>query len=86
MLRMALLRARAGLQRQELEHSIRHIGSGGSGSWVTKALRLYQSYPYLVSSASGMLSGAMRGRHATLMRVFLVAVAAWQLVRSFKKP
>ena len=54
-------------------------------NWVSQAMALSSRYPFLLTSASAVLTTIGRGRHKWVWRVGLGALAGWKVLQSLQR-
>lgn len=69
---------------QSLSASWRRPG-GQRMNWVSQALALSSRYPFLLTSASAMLTTIGRGRRGWVWRAGLGALAGWKIVQKVQR-
>ncbi len=96
--KIELLRARAAIERQTLQNSLRHVGQDlqpgallrsflpasvsrkRPTDWLFQGLGLLRRYPFIVSTASALLSGVRKRNR--LLRLGAGLLLSWQVARS----
>jgi len=96
--KIELLRARAAIERQTLQNSLRHVGQDlqpgallrsflpasvsrkRPTDWLFQGLGLLRRYPFIVSTASALLSGVRKRNR--LLRLGAGLLLSWQVARN----
>ncbi|NYT67736.1 hypothetical protein [Pusillimonas noertemannii] len=96
--KIELLRARAAIERQTLQNSLRHVGQDlqpgallrsflpasvsrkRPTDWLFQGLGLLRRYPFIVSTASTLLSGVRKRNR--LLRLGAGLLLSWQVARN----
>ncbi len=96
--KIELLRARAAIERQTLQNSLRHVGRDlqpgallrsflpasvsrrRPSDWLFQGLGMLRRYPFIVSTASALLSGVRKRNR--LLRLGAGLLLSWQVARN----
>lgn len=75
----------AGLWRSFVSGTRMRRSGGRRINWAAQAMALSSRYPFLLTSASAVLTTIGRGRHGWVWRVGLGAIAGWQVIQRLQR-
>lgn len=74
-----------GLWRSLLSGTRGRRSAGHRVNWVSQAMTLSSRYPFLLTSASALLTTVARGRHGWVWRVGLGALTGWKVLQTVQR-